>query len=178
MVARQEDQADLRGRASLARAGGGLIAIGTEPTLEEIMTMAQACELPVDFLFTLRLNGSARPEHLFDTPWGQRRETRARGGSFSGPRLAGEVLDGLANDWGAVSADGIGAFDANIVLRTDDGEAIFMPFYGREDRDGRVRISPLFEASDGKYAWLTEIQAVGVGGAEGDDLVLDIYAVK
>src|ERR1700712_1413888 len=127
-----------------------------------------AKELPVEFLFTLRLNGSAKPEHQFKTAWGERRETRARGGSFEGPRLSGEVLDGLANDWGSVSENGIGGFDANIVLRTRGGEPIFMPFYGRQDLDGRVRISPMFEASDGPYAWLTEIQAIGIGAAQGD----------
>ncbi|MFC4595734.1 DUF3237 domain-containing protein [Sphingobium tyrosinilyticum] len=137
-----------------------------------------ATALPVEFLFTLRLNGSRKPEYQFDTPWGTRRETRARGGTFEGPRLSGEVLDGLANDWGSVSESGIGAFDANITLRTSDGEPIFMPFYGRQDADGRVRISPMFEASHGPNAWLTEIQAIGIGGPEGDDLVIDIYAVQ
>jgi hypothetical protein len=140
--------------------------------------VAMITDLPVEFLFTLRLNGCAQANYQFVTPWGERRETRARGGSFEGPRLSGEVIEGLANDWGAVSDSGIGMLDANITLRTTDGEAIFMSFYGRSDQEGRVRVSPMFEASHGSYAWLTEIQAIGIGGADKDDLVLEIYSVQ
>lgn len=135
-------------------------------------------EWPAEFLFRLTLTGGGQPEYSFITPWGGRRETRARGGSFVGPRLSGSVVEGLANDWGFASDDGIAGIDANILLRSDDGVPIFMSCYGRTGADGRVRISPLFEAPDGPCAWLTEIQAVGVGDAQGDDLVLDIFALR
>ena len=139
--------------------------------------MSEITELPAEFLFRLVLTGSAQPEYSFDTPWGQRRETRARGGTFAGPRLSGIVVEGLANDWGFATDDGIAGIDANMLLRTDDGIPVFMTFYGRMGTDGAVRISPLFEAPDGALAWLTEIQAVGTGRAAGNDLVIDVYAV-
>jgi hypothetical protein len=135
-------------------------------------------DLPVEFLFTLELTGAAEPEHTFTTSWGGRRATRAQGGSFAGPRLQGEVVKGLANDWGACGADGALGVDAHVVLRTSDGAPILMSFLGRVDDERHVRISPVFETSTGPYDWLTEIQAVGVGGPRGDDLVIDVYALK
>jgi hypothetical protein len=139
--------------------------------------MSKLTELPAEFLFTLTLTGGAEPEYSFATPWGRRRETRARGGSFVGPRLSGSVVEGLANDWGMVADNGIAGIDANILLRTLEGQPVFVTCYGRAGTDGKVRISPIFEAPDGPLAWLTEIQAVGTGSRNGDDLVLDIYAV-
>lgn len=133
--------------------------------------------LPGDYLFTLRFSGAAAPEHVFDTPWGARRAARLDSGSFAGPRLSGTIASGLANDWGSVSASGTTGFDAEVVLRTDGGEAILMAFHGRQGDDGKARIAPLFEASDGPNAWLSERMTVGVGGRDGDDLVLDIYAI-
>lgn len=135
-------------------------------------------EWPVELLFKLTLIGAAEPEHVFTTPWGVRRETRAVQGHFAGPLLNGTVMPGLANDWGCATNDGIAGIDANIVLMTDDQQPIFMTCYGRKGTDGRVHISPMFEASDGPLAWLTQVQAIGVGGAEGDDLVMNIFALK
>jgi hypothetical protein len=143
-----------------------------------VMLMEPPTTLPVEFVFNLRLTGAAQPEYVFDTPWGGRRETRARGGSFAGPRLSGSVVQGLANDWGAVTQDGIVGFDANLVLKTEDGEPLFMTFRGRANASGQYRIAPQMEASHGPLAWLTEIQYIGVGGTDGDDLVFDIYAIK
>jgi hypothetical protein len=135
-------------------------------------------EVPAEFLFTLTLTGAAQPDYAFDTAWGRRRETRVKGGRFEGRQLSGVVLEGLANDWGTVSSEGTIGIDSNIVLRTDDGEPLFMTCRGRGNGGGKFRIAPMFEASDGPLAWLTEIQAVGVGEARGDDLVFKIYAVK
>ena len=33
----------------------------------------------------------------------------------------------------------------------------------------------LFETGDERYAWLNNIQAVGIGGLDGTDVVYDIY---
>ena len=139
--------------------------------------MAETVELPVEFLFTLRLAGAGAPDHAFDTPWGERRETRVMGGSFAGPRLSGEVVEGLANDWGAIAEDGTVGIDANLVLRTEEGEAIFIAMRGRQGADGHAHVAPIFESSDGPNAWLTEVMCIGSGKPEGGDLVLDIYAI-
>lgn len=135
-------------------------------------------EWPVELLFRLTLEGAAEPEHVFSTPWGVRRETRAVSGRFEGPRLKGTVMPGLANDWGFATDDGVAGVDANIVLMTDDDQPVFMTCYGRMGADRRFRISPMFEASDGPLVWLTKVQAIGVGGAEGNDLVVDVFALK
>ena len=133
--------------------------------------------LAVDFLFALTLKGACAPQHPFATPWGDRRLTRAAGGSFVGPRIWGQVIQGLANDWGA-AGDGYVGIDAQVVLRTHDGTPILASFYGRVDADGRARISPVFEVDAGPYGWLNEIQALGVGGPRGEDLQFDVYAMK
>jgi hypothetical protein len=139
----------------------------------------QLGEFLVEFLFSLTLKGAASAEHDFETPWGRRRAGRSLGGAFEGPRLKGEVVEGLANDWGAVSADRrFTGLDAQIVLRTDDGVAILSNFHGRRDEGGTIRISPLFEVDDGPYGWLNQIQAIGLGGPVGNDLRFDVYALK
>jgi hypothetical protein len=41
-----------------------------------------------------------------------------------------------------------------------------------------MRIAPLFEVSDGPHVWLTQVQAVGLGNTQGEDLHVDVYALK
>jgi hypothetical protein len=41
-----------------------------------------------------------------------------------------------------------------------------------------LRIAPLFETGDARYAWLTRLQAVGVGERVGTTVKYDIYALK
>jgi hypothetical protein len=77
----------------------------------------------------------------------------------------------------------LGAFDARAVLRTDDGALIYMSYTGRSlvPDDVRaefadpakaslvdasryyLRIAPVFETADPRYAWLNGILAVGRG---------------
>jgi len=135
-------------------------------------------ELPVEFLFGLTLPGFAKSQHEFSTAWGRRRLTRGSGGFFKGPRVEGEVIGGLANDWGAATDEGLIGIDAQMVLRTTDGTPIFMTYLGRIGADGRMRIAPLFEVSDGPHVWLTQVQAVGLGNTQGEDLHVDVYALK
>ena len=41
-----------------------------------------------------------------------------------------------------------------------------------------LRSAPLFETGDARYAWLTRVQAVGVGQRVGTTITYDIYALR
>lgn len=119
------------------------------------------------------------------SPFGEQRMGYVTGGRFAGPRLSGTVLPGGGN-WprtGRLGDATVGTFDARAVLRTDDGALIYMTYTGRslipddvraEFADparaalvdaGRyyLRIAPVFETADARYAWLNGVLAVGRG---------------
>jgi hypothetical protein len=119
------------------------------------------------------------------TPEGDRVIVYVTGGKFEGPRLRGEVLPG-GGDWLLVRADGTGMLDVRVVLKTDDGETIYVTYRGfvrlvPRDEMSPVRTAPYFQASTkGKYAWLNSVQAVGEGeGSLEKHLVrYKVYEVK
>ncbi len=79
-------------------------------------------------LFVLRL--SVRPLQIVgDTPGVFRRIGVVPGGSFSGARLSGEVLEG-GSDWQSVRSDGSTTLDVRLVLETHDGALIGMTYGG------------------------------------------------
>ncbi len=121
-------------------------------------------------------------EHLFDvtitigeqyslrgTPDGDRAIAYLSGGKFEGPRLKGVVLPG-GGDWFIVRPDAMGALDVRLLLKTDDGELIYMTYRGiarmpkERGEPLRIRTAPTFcVPTTSKYAWLNEVQAVGEG---------------
>lgn len=136
-----------------------------------------------------------RAGHLFDMavdldprldfgegPLGRRVLFGAAGGSFSGPRLNGEVLDG-GGDWTLFRRDGTMALDVRLTLRTDDCALVHMTYGGRwvtppKLRDTMVdpgeryrvdpalyyfRTNPLFETGAERYGWLNDIVCIGSG---------------
>ncbi len=108
----------------------------------------------------------AEPIALTDTPDGTRLILYITGGKFEGPRLRGAVLPG-GGDWFVQRPDGFGALDVRGVIKTDDGELIYVTYNGRAKLGdgGFIRTAPLFCTSmKGKYAWLNSVQAVGEGG--------------
>jgi hypothetical protein len=133
--------------------------------------------------------------HLFDVvidlkprlnigegPFGRRILFGAAGGSFEGPKLRGDVLEG-GGDWALFRSDGTMALDVRLTLRTDDDALVHMTYGGRwvippdlraemSDPAKRhqvdpsryyFRTNPLFETGAAKYAWLNDIVCVGSG---------------
>lgn len=119
------------------------------------------------------------------SPFSSRRVGYITGGSFRGERLNGEILPGGGN-WshGGQLEPGVqvAAFDARSVWRTDDGAMIYLTYAGRSVvpdavsaafRDPAapevdpgaysIRIAPVFETADPRYAWLNGVLAVGCG---------------
>lgn len=122
---------------------------------------------------------------LGQSPWRNRRVGYITGGRFEGPRLKGQILPGGGN-W-SESGEGpegaaVGAFDARSVWKTDDGALIYVTYSGRtlippdvsaafrdpaqpevDPSRYRIRIAPVFETADPRYAWLNAVMAIGCG---------------
>lgn len=126
-----------------------------------------------------------------DGPHGLRRIIAIEGGSFTGPRLSGEVLPGGA-DWQVIRPDGVAEIEARYTLETDDGALIYVRNPGirtgpREvmDRLARgercdpseyyFRTQPVFETGAPQYQWLHRLVAVCAGERLPDLVVLSFY---
>jgi Protein of unknown function (DUF3237) len=135
-------------------------------------------EIRVMPLFVMRLN--VRPMQIVgETPGVYRRIGVVPGGSFSGARLSGEVLEG-GSDWQSVRSDGSTTLDVRLVLKTRDDTLIGMTYHGvrhgpadviaRLEKGEAVdpesyyfRIAPSFETASQPYVWLNKICAIGTG---------------
>ena len=141
-------------------------------------------------LFLMRLN-VRKLQIVGPTPGGLRRVGVVYGGSFTGERLSGEVLDG-GNDWQIVREDGSTTLDVRLVLKTTDGAVIGMTYRGirrgppeimAKIERGEVvdptsyyfRIAPFFETSAAQYGWLNGIVAIGIGHRLADGPVYSVF---
>lgn len=130
-------------------------------------------------LFEIRLH-VPQVVDIGDTPLGRRRIANVTGGEFQGERLRGTVVGAPAGDWLLQRNDGVTVLDVRLLLRTDDGEHIYMTYrgvrHGPADVMARLaagervdpgayyfRIVPVFETSAKKYDWMNKIVAIGVG---------------
>jgi hypothetical protein len=142
-----------------------------------------ATQIDVEHIFTLTATiGDARNAMIRNGPAGTRVTAPVSGGTFEGERLKGKIVL-PAGDWVSMRANRVMKLDVRLQLVTDDGEAILMTYQGigKPDADGvnHIRSAPTFEASDdGDYAWLNEIQAIGVGVSTGGSVTYEVYAVK
>ena len=160
------------------------------PSLELPRALAAVRTRP---LLAMRLD--VRPMQVISGAPGdpQRRVGVVYGGSFTGDRLSGEVLDG-GNDWQDVLADGAVTLDVRLVLRVDDGALIGMTYRGRRyaapDIAARIergesvdpesyyfRIFPFFETGATHYLWLNHIAAIGIGHRDASGPLYSIFEV-
>jgi len=107
------------------------------------------------------------PTVIANAPGGTRVIVPVTGGKFEGPRLKGTV-EASGADWFLIRPDGVGVIDVRLVLKADDGEAIYMTYTGRGTMTANglqgISTAPTFEASTkGKYAWLNSVQAIAEG---------------
>ena len=113
-------------------------------------------------------------------PQGTRTIVQIVGGRFQGPRVKASIQT-PAGDWITNRADGSYRLDVRLTLKTDDGALILVTYNGigqTTDGGASLRSAPLFETGDSRYAWLTRLQAVGVGERVGTTVSYDIYALK
>ena len=153
--------------------------MSTTRPLSEILP-PEMTELKVRPLFTLLLD-VAPAINVGKTPGVDRRVGVITGGRFEGERLRGKLFPGGGSDWQSIRpGDGAWLINVRIVLKTDDGAIIGMPYTGIRhgpqevlDRIARgevvkatdyyLRISATFETASEKYGWLNSILSVGVG---------------
>ena len=134
--------------------------------------------IPVEHLFTLELTAAVNEAyHVPGGPAGRRIIAAVSGGSFRGPRLRGIVAPLTGADWVTVRADKSLRIDVRLVLLTEDDATIYM-FYGGILLNGQARTAPYFETGDERYAWLNNVQAVGIGALNPDGPAYEIYALK
>ncbi|MER5639950.1 DUF3237 domain-containing protein [Kitasatospora sp. NPDC002227] len=113
----------------------------------------------------------AAPRDLGASPLGHRRVVDILGGSFTGPRLSGEILPGGA-DWQLLHPDGSATVDTRSTLRTHDGAQLLLTTTGIrhgppavlqrlaageqvDPADYYFRLFCRFESGDPRYTWLT-----------------------
>lgn len=152
--------------------------VSTRP-LSEILPK-EMTELRVRPLFTLLL-AVAPPINVGKTPGVDRRVGVITGGRFEGDKLRGELFPGGGSDWQSIRpGDGAWMINVRIVLKTDDGHIIAMPYTGIRhgpkevlDRIARgeavkatdyyLRVAGRFETASEKYGWLNSVICLGVG---------------
>ena len=147
--------------------------------------------LPVEHLFDMHVD--LQPAQPISTPVGARLTFITTGGVIEGPKLQGELLPG-GGDWLLVGSDGTGRVDVRATLRTHDGALIHYESRGiiKIPADGMqrlaagavlpfaetyVRTTPRFETADERYAWLSEVVAVGYNILSPNHIDYRIYQV-
>ena len=118
---------------------------------------------------------------LADGPQGPRMIVPAAAGEVSGPSLNGKIVPGAGVEWATLRADGSIKADVRLVLETDDGATVLMVYQGIALPDGdslKVTIAPLFETDDARYAWLNNVQAIGLGVPTEKGINYDIYQMN
>lgn len=129
-----------------------------------------------------------------ETPHGTRRIIPIVGGSFEGPKMKGEILDGGA-DWQIIRKDGVSELEAHYQIKTDDGVVIYIKNVGLRvatpeiaakiakgeivsPNDYYFRAIPKFDAPvDSKYEWMNNAIFICRGIRNPDGVVILIWKV-
>jgi len=160
-----------------------------------IKTMAQQVPTAPTLDFVCELKVKLKPPYIVgETPHGMRRIIPIIGGSFEGPAMKGEILDGGA-DWQIVRKDGVAELEAHYQIKTDDGVIIYVKNTGLRVATPEVaarigkgeqvspseyyfRAVPKFEAPEGKYHWMNNAIFICKGVRNPDDVTIQVWKVK
>jgi hypothetical protein len=100
------------------------------------------------------------------------------GGTVSGPKLNGRLVDFSGADWPLVRPDGVVELNAHYMIEADDGARIYIRNLGyvhgplRSSAQGPdeppaipgyFRCTPYFRAPQGPHDWLNRTVLIGVG---------------
>jgi len=124
---------------------------------------------------------------------GARRIIPIVGGTVSGPKLSGRILD-LGADWQTVFRDGLAELDTRYAIETDDGALIEVVNYGYrhgpdaviaglargEDADPLdyyMRTHARLESGDPRYDWVNRTLFVGTGARRRSSVEISLYAI-
>jgi len=141
------------------------------------------------FLYSLTAELERPPSIL-----GNRAIFNVLSGKVDGPELNGTILRS-GGDWMTIRPDGSRALDVRLTIEADDGDLIYCRYLGRMvfpssmqemDRSEMhmvdpalyyFRTAPLYETASEKYAWLNNIQAIGVGRLTETGVAYDTFQV-
>jgi Protein of unknown function (DUF3237) len=148
--------------------------------IQLIANTTKAQKLEYELLYKIDLSLEKGVE-LGKTPVGTRIIYSIKGGTFEGPKLKGKVKP-IGGDW-VLRLDSLTTkLDVRLLLETDDGQLISSTYTGfvHKNTDGTTywRITPVFETSSNKYAWLNYLIAVGVGKFREGGVSYEVYAIK
>lgn len=150
-----------------------------------MLQMRHICDLHIDLSPPLEIGEAA--------PGFNQRIIRITGGSVTGERLNGTVLEGGA-DWQIVYKDGIAELDARYIVQTDDGALIDVRNWGLrhgpedviarlakgEEVDPKLyymRTTPRFRAAAPRYNWLNKVVGIGTGARFPSHVSLTLYEI-
>jgi len=148
----------------------------------DTLTIDGGLKVELELLCEIEAEIAPPPIVIADTPEGTLVVIHASGGKFEGPRLKGAVLDS-GGDWFLMRSDGTGITDVRLVLKTHDGENIYMTYSGRAQLAPggpiALRTAATFAASTkGKYAWLNGVQAFATGKTTPVGVKYKVYIPK
>ena len=147
--------------------------------------LVHLCDLTVEL---------AVPMELGESPRGRRRIIPIVGGTVTGERLNGRILN-LGADWQTILADGNAELDTRYSMETHDGALIDIRNSGYRNGPPEViaalgrgepvdpslyymRTHPRFETGDSRYAWLNRLICVGTGARQAAAVVIKVYEVR
>ena len=142
------------------------------------MSESQRIEPVIESLMVLHIQTRLR-SNLTAMPLGDRTVFDIEGGSFEGPGLRGQIPPS-GGDWLTRTATG-SQMDVRMLLQTDDGVTLLLRYSGRASlRDGNphIEITGSFDAPDGRYGWLNDIQTFGLGTPVADGVRYHLYRFK
>ena len=133
------------------------------------------------------------PQPVGTGPNGTRMIYPVLSGSFSGPKLKGEVLP-FGADWILLDDSGVGKIDVRITLKTEEDDFLYVSYrgvlnvppevmlkiQGGEEVDPSeyyFRTTPVFETGSEKLSWLNHIVCVGVGQIFASRVKYHIYQI-
>lgn len=130
---------------------------------------------------------------LGTSPRGRRRIIPIIGGTVTGERLSGRVLN-LGADWQTVFSDHSAELDTRYAIETHDGASIDVRNFGFRHGPPEViealargetvdpsryymRTHPRLETGDPRYAWLNRTIFVGTGSRQPSSVKITIFEV-
>ncbi|MGF7146802.1 hypothetical protein FHS96_000411 [Sphingomonas zeicaulis] len=145
------------------------------------------------YAFTVRVE-LAPPVEQGEIDGGRRRFVPITGGTITGPRLNGTVLNG-GGDWQTIYPGGFTRVEARYFLKAADGTVIGIHNPGMRVASPEVsariargetvdpasyyfRSSPVFDPPPGKHQWLREKTFVGRGIRMPDHVLIQFYIVE
>jgi hypothetical protein len=125
---------------------------------------------------------------------GRRRIIPIVGGTVTGPRISGRILN-LGADWQTVFADGLAELDTRYAIETGDGATVEIMNFGYrhgpaeviaalargdavDPADYYMRTHARLESGHPDYAWVNRTLFVGTGARKAQAVVISLFAVE